>query len=103
MPLHLLRCEREDKTGVKRSMACEDRGRIGFAFVFACMVGKNQKTPKLSPMADDAITQKGKGGLGSLVYVCGGNAKYLSYCITCVEKLLTMKKLNLLLLTTDIE
>ena len=39
--------------------------------VFACVVGKNQKTPKLSPMADDAITRGGIGGLGSLVYICG--------------------------------
>ena len=28
------------------------------------------KTPKLSPMADDAITRGGIGGLGSLVYIC---------------------------------
>ena len=26
---------------------------------FVCVVGKNPKTPKLSPMADDAITQAG--------------------------------------------
>ena len=51
-------------------MVCEDE-RICFAFVFACMVGKNPKTPKLSPMADNAITPGGIGCLGSLVYICG--------------------------------
>ena len=39
------------------------------AFVFACVGGKNSKTPKLSLMADDVITQGGTGGLGSLVYI----------------------------------
>ena len=47
-------------------MAREDRGRIGFA----CMVGENPKTSKLSSMADDAIHGDGMGGLGSLVYIC---------------------------------
>ena len=41
---------------VKRCMAHEDRGRICFACVFACVIDKNPKTPNLSPMADDAIT-----------------------------------------------
>ena len=31
---------------------------------------KNLRTPKLSPMADDAITGGGIGGLASLVYIC---------------------------------
>ena len=35
------------------------------------MVGNNRKTPKLSPMADDAITRSGIGSLVSLVYICG--------------------------------
>ena len=39
--------------------------------VFACVVGKNPQTPKLSPMADDTITWGSIGGLGSLVYICG--------------------------------
>ena len=42
----------------------EDHERICFAFAFACVVVKNPKTPKLHPMADDAIT---RGGIGSLV------------------------------------
>ena len=36
-------------------MAREDHERICFALIFACVVGKNLKTPELSPMADDAI------------------------------------------------
>ena len=45
-------------------MAREERGYIGFAF--ECVVSKNTKTPKLSLMAEDAITQGSIGGLGSL-------------------------------------
>ena len=71
MSLHLPRSKHEDKTCVKRYMADEDREHIGFAFVFACAVGKTPKTPKLNLMADEAITQGGIGGLGSLVYICG--------------------------------
>ena len=41
---------------------------VAGAFVL-CVVGKNPKTPNLSPMADDAITWGGIGGLGSLVYI----------------------------------
>ena len=48
----------------------EDCKRICFAFAFACVVGKNPKTPKLSPMADYAITRGGIGSLVSLVYIC---------------------------------
>ena len=68
--LHLLRSQGEDKTFVKHCLAHEDSGRLGFAFVFVCMGGKNPKTLKLSPRADDAITQGGIGGLGFLVYIC---------------------------------
>ena len=38
MLLHLLGSEREDKTRLKRGTARENRGRIGFAFVF-CVRG----------------------------------------------------------------
>ena len=52
------------------SMAPElDRERIGFAFLFVCMVGKKRKTPKLSPMADDAITRGGRRSGISRVYL----------------------------------
>ena len=51
-------------------MAPEDRGRICFAYVFACVIDKPQRPP-MSPMADDVITQGGIGGLKSLVYICG--------------------------------
>ena len=37
------------KTHVKRLMACEDHGHIGFYLCLAHMVSKNPKTPKLSP------------------------------------------------------
>ena len=40
-----------------------------FAFAFERVVGKSQKTPKLSPMADDVITRGGIGCLVSLVYI----------------------------------
>ena len=60
---------REDNICVKRCMTHKYCGQVCFAFVFACIVGKNQKTPKLSPMADDATTRGGIGGLGSLVYL----------------------------------
>ena len=52
---------------IKRCMVHEDSGRIGFAWV----VGKNLKTPNLSPMADGTITQGGIQGLGSPLYICG--------------------------------
>ena len=48
----------------------EDCGRICFAFIFACGRQKPED-PNLSPMADDAITQGGIGGLGSPVYIYG--------------------------------
>ena len=51
-------------------MVHDDSEPVGFAFVFACVVGKNPKTPKLSPMADDAITRGGIGSLGYLMYIC---------------------------------
>ena len=52
-------------------MSRKDHERICFSFIFTCAVGKNPKTPKLSPMAVNAITRGGIGGLGSLVYICG--------------------------------
>ena len=42
-----------------------------FVFVFAYVVSKNPKTPNLSPMADNAITQDGIGGLGSPLCIYG--------------------------------
>ena len=56
----------------KSRTAREDRKRIFcFAFSFTCVVRKNPKTPKMSPMADDAITRGGKGSLVSPLYICG--------------------------------
>ena len=51
-------------------MGPKDREGICFAYIFACG-GQKPEDPKLSPMADDIITQGGIGGLGSLVYICG--------------------------------
>ena len=65
--LHLLRSKRENKTWVKRCMVRKYRRRIDFSFVFAYVVGKNPKTPKVNPMAENAITRGGIGSLGSLV------------------------------------
>ena len=50
--------ESDNKTRVKRHMAQEDCECICLAFVFAYVVGKNPKTPNLSPMADDAIARR---------------------------------------------
>ena len=69
--LHERRYGCEDKTRIKCCSARKDCERIYYAFAFACVVGKNPKTPKLSPMAEDAITQGGIGSLVSLVYICG--------------------------------
>ena len=44
-----------------------------YCICFARMVGKNPKTPNLSPMADDAITRGDKGGLGSSACICRFN------------------------------
>ena len=55
--LHLLRSEREDEICVRHCMARKDRRRVDFVFVFAYVVGKNPKTPKLSLMANEAITR----------------------------------------------
>ena len=68
---------REDKTRMKCCVAHEDRERICFAFAFVYVIGKNPKTFKLSPMADNAITQDVIGSLVSLVYViCGSDSTY---------------------------
>ena len=62
------------KKSAKHRMAREDCERICLAFTFACVVYENLKIPKLSPMADDAITRV-IGIMGSLVYICGLNPK----------------------------
>ena len=47
------------------------RERICFAFSLECVVGKNPKTPKLSPMADDTVTQGGRrSGISSVYGTC---------------------------------
>ena len=67
---YVTRSEHEDKQAQNDTR----RAKIvnALACIFVCVVGKNPKTPILSPMADDdAITLSGIGGLGSLVYICG--------------------------------
>ena len=63
MLLHVLRSNKR--------MVRKDHKGVCFTFIFVCVVGQKTKTPKLSPMADDTITQGGIGGQGSLVYICG--------------------------------
>ena len=53
-------------------MGREDCEHICFAIIFACVVGKNPKTPKLSPVADNAIARGGIG-LGSLLNICASS------------------------------
>ena len=60
--VYVLRYERDDKQA-QNTTQCKDLECICFACIFACVVGKNLKTSKLSPMADDATTQGGIGGL----------------------------------------
>ena len=55
-----------------------DRERICFVFALPWVVSKNPKSPKLSPMADNAITRGGIGSLVSLVYICELNTSQLS-------------------------
>ena len=60
--MHVLWSDCEDKHTLKA--ARHAKVVSAFCFAFACVVGKNLKTPKLSPMVDDAIT---RGGIGNLV------------------------------------
>ena len=64
---YVLWSEYEDNT-MKHHMVREDLGRILFALVSTCVVGKNPNTPNWSSMADDAITQSGIGVLGSFFF-----------------------------------
>ena len=59
------------QTSAKCPTVRKDSEHIWFAFIFVCADGKNPKTLKFSLMADNAITRGGKGGLESLVYICG--------------------------------
>ena len=55
--VYVLRSEHKDKRyEPTQGMARKDHGRILFAFVSACAVGKIPNTPNLSSMANDAIT-----------------------------------------------
>ena len=61
-------CGLSVKTHAKGCAGRKDHERICFAFAFACVVGKNLKTPNWSPMAEDAIT---RGSIGVPLYICG--------------------------------
>ena len=56
----------KDKTRINAAR----HAKIVHVFVFACVVGKNLKTPTLSPLAEDAIIQGSIRGLGSPLYIC---------------------------------
>ena len=72
--LHVLQYEHEDKHASKRCAVRKDHECICFAFACAYEVHENLKIPKLSPMADNTITQGGIGSLVCLVYICGYTA-----------------------------
>ena len=55
---------------VKRRTGRKDCGRVLFAFVSGCVVGKTPNTPNWGSMADNAITWGGIGVLGSSFYIC---------------------------------
>ena len=61
----------EQRMKTNTSKTLQVRECICFAFAFVCVLGKNPKTPKLRPIADDAITRGDIGSLVSLVYICG--------------------------------
>ena len=67
-----MHCGLRVKTKMRKChMAHKDCGRILFAFVSKCVVGKEPNTPNWSLMADDAITRCGIGVLGSQILYCG--------------------------------
>ena len=68
MSRHLPQSEHEDKTCVIRRMVHEDCVPIGFVLVFACMVGKNPKTPQTEPHA--GVNKDGAGSRIPGVYQC---------------------------------
>ena len=58
---YVLRSKCENKHACRKDRtARQDRGRILFPCVSACVVGKHPNTPNLSPMADDVITVHGR-------------------------------------------
>ena len=68
--MHVLRPERENNHTLKAAW----HANIVSAFVSRCfcVCGRQKpKDPKLSPMADDAITQGFIGSLVSPLYICG--------------------------------
>ena len=67
------------------------RTQIMNAFVFACVVTKIPKTPKLIPMADDAITWGGIGGVGYVVYICDYTLVVNSEIIKIRNAILTLQ------------
>ena len=74
MSLHLLQCEREAYA------AWHAKILDTLVLHLYCVRGRqNPKTPKLSFMADAAITRGGIGGVGSLVYICGDSRGACSY------------------------
>ena len=62
------------KTNKRKNTAQHTKIESAFVlrlFLRVCTGRQNPKTPKLIPIADDAITQGGIGGLVSMVSICG--------------------------------
>ena len=66
-------------------MPRKDYGRILFAFVSTCVVGKNSKTLNWSSMTDDAITQSVIGVLGSLFYIYVVTTQLINCVVTVLQ------------------
>ena len=69
-----IHCGLSVKTNTRKTPH-DDRNAFVLHCFWVCVVGKNPKTPKLSPMADLAITQVCIGSLGSLLYIMCENYK----------------------------
>ena len=50
-------CGLSEKTNKRKNAAWRAKIVNAFVCIFACVVGTNPKTPKLSPIADDTITR----------------------------------------------
>ena len=68
--MHVLRSEREDDHMLKAARRAKIVGASVLHLVFVCVVSKNLKPSKLSPMAYDTITRGGIGSLVPPVYIC---------------------------------
>ena len=91
--MHVLRAERENNRTLKAAWRAKIVSAFVFAFAFACVVCKNLKTPKLSTMAEDAITWGGIGILVSTLYICGFVSLFATFffCPTLIDEAFLFK------------